>query len=63
MSDDICFMRATELAEKIKRRELSAREVMEAHLAQIDRLNPECSDRLVNRDIICKQISEDVPGA
>ncbi len=41
MSDDIRFMPATELAAKIKRRELSAREVMAAFLAQIERVNPE----------------------
>jgi amidase len=37
---DICFMTATELAGKIRSRELSAREVMQAHLDQIERLNP-----------------------
>lgn len=37
---DICFMTATEMAERIRRRDLSAREVMEAHLAQIKRVNP-----------------------
>jgi amidase len=36
---DICFLRATELARGIRARELSAREVMEAHLAQIKRVN------------------------
>lgn len=40
MDDSICFMTATELAAKIRTRELSAREVMEAHLAQIERVNP-----------------------
>lgn len=40
MSDEICFMTATELARKIRERGLSAREVMEAHLAQIERVNP-----------------------
>ncbi len=38
---DICFLRATELARLIRDRELSAREVMEAHLEQIDRVNPQ----------------------
>jgi amidase len=33
-------MTATELAHRIRARELSAREVMDAHLAQIDRVNP-----------------------
>ena len=37
---EICFMTATELARRIRERELSAREVMEAHLSQIDRVNP-----------------------
>ncbi|HUG14545.1 MAG TPA: amidase [Thermomicrobiales bacterium] len=40
MSDDICFMTATDLARQIKQRELSAREVMVAHLARIERVNP-----------------------
>jgi len=39
-NSEICFMTATELAHRIRARELSAREVMDAHLAQIDRLNP-----------------------
>ncbi len=37
----ICFLPATELARLLRRKELSAREVLEAHLAQIDRLNPQ----------------------
>ncbi len=37
---EICFMTATELAGKIRTRELSALEVMEAHLSQIERINP-----------------------
>src|SRR5436190_15444513 len=37
---DLCFLTATELAARIRARELSAREVMEAHLAQIERVNP-----------------------
>jgi amidase len=37
---DLCFMTATDLASSIRDRKLSAREVMEAHLAQIDRVNP-----------------------
>ena len=41
MSDELCFMTATDLAAKIRSKELSAREVMEAHLAQIERTNPE----------------------
>ncbi len=37
---DICFLPATELARRIRARELSAVEVMEAHIAQIERVNP-----------------------
>lgn len=40
MNDDICFMTAHELAQRIRRKELSAVEVMRAHLAQIERINP-----------------------
>ena len=37
---DLCFLSARELAASIRRKELSAREVMQAHLAQIERVNP-----------------------
>ncbi|MBN1400653.1 MAG: amidase, partial [Anaerolineae bacterium] len=40
-ASELCFMTATELAQRIRRKEVSAREVMEAHLAQIERLNPQ----------------------
>ena len=41
MSDsEICFMTATELALRIRARNLSAVELMRAHLDQIDRVNP-----------------------
>lgn len=39
-ADEICFMTARELEESIRRRELSAREVMTAHLQQIAEINP-----------------------
>ncbi len=39
-AEEICFMTARELAESIRRRELSAREVMTAHLQQIAKINP-----------------------
>ena len=38
--NDLCFLPATELAQRIQRKELSAREVMAAHLAQIEQVNP-----------------------
>jgi amidase len=40
MSADICFMTAIELAQALRARKLSAVEVMAAHLAQIDAVNP-----------------------
>jgi amidase len=40
MMDDICFATATELVERIRNKELSCVEVMQAHLDQIDRVNP-----------------------
>jgi amidase len=37
---DLCGMTAVELAARLARKQVSAREVMTAHLAQIERLNP-----------------------
>ncbi len=39
-NSDVCFQTATEIRELIQTRKLSVREVMEAHLDQIDRINP-----------------------
>jgi amidase len=41
MTSDLCFTPARELAARIRSRQLSAREVMAAHLEQINRLNPQ----------------------
>ncbi|GAC1571277.1 MAG: amidase [Candidatus Elarobacter sp.] len=38
---EICFLDASELARRIRAKDYSAREVMRAHLAQIERVNPE----------------------
>jgi amidase len=40
VSDDLCVRPATELAALVRDREISARELLEAHLTRIDRLNP-----------------------
>jgi amidase len=40
MTADLCFRTATELAAMIRRREVSALELMQAHIAQIERINP-----------------------
>jgi len=37
---DLCFLSAVELATRIRQKQVSAREVMTAHLAQIERINP-----------------------
>ena len=37
---ELCYMSAVELADRIRRKQVSAREVMTAHLAQIERINP-----------------------
>ncbi len=37
---EICFMTATEMVQRIHARDLSSRDVMEAHLSQIERVNP-----------------------
>ena len=41
MTSPLCFTSARALAGLIARRKVSAREVMQAHLAQIARLNPQ----------------------
>jgi len=51
-ADDICFMDATDLAARIRSKELSAREVMTAHLEQIARVNPKVN-------AIVTQVSDD----
>lgn len=38
--DDVCFRPATELAAMLRAREVSARELLDAHLDRIDRFNP-----------------------
>jgi amidase len=38
--DDLCDLTAVDLAARIRRKEVSAREVMAAHLARIERVNP-----------------------
>jgi amidase len=40
VTDDLCLRPATELAALVRAREVSARELLEAHLDRIDRLNP-----------------------
>ncbi len=41
MSQEICYLGATEMAAEIRAGQLSAREVMQAHLARIESVNPQ----------------------
>ena len=41
MSNELCFKTAVELAGLIRDGELSARELLEVHLDQIERINPQ----------------------
>jgi len=40
-ANELCFLSAIELAGRLRRREVSCREVLEAHLAQIARVDPQ----------------------
>ena len=40
MTTDLCFLPAIELARLLRDKEISAREVLSAHLQQIERVNP-----------------------
>ena len=54
---EICFMRATDLVAMLRKRKLSAREVMQAHLRQIERVNPKVNAivTLVDEDKLMAQ--------
>src|SRR6266699_990101 len=54
---EICFLRATDLAAMIREKKLSAREVMEVHLRQIERVNPKVNAivTLVDEDRLMAQ--------
>src|SRR5467141_1565156 len=55
--NEICFMRATDLAATIREKKLSAHEVMQAHLLQIERVNPKVNAivTLVDEDQLMAQ--------
>ena len=48
---EICFLTATELVRRIRVKELSVREVMEAHLTQIERVNPKVNAIVTHTDL------------
>src|SRR5438105_3589353 len=39
-AEDLCYVSAIELVSRIRRKQISARDVMTAHLARIERVNP-----------------------
>lgn len=41
MNTELCFLTATQLAEKIRTKQCSSQEVVQAHLAQIEKTNPQ----------------------
>jgi amidase len=55
--NEICFMRAADLAATIREKKLSAHEVMQAHLRQIERVNPKVNAivTLVDEDQLMAQ--------
>ena len=40
----LCFFNATDLAKKIREKEVSSLEIMEAHLSQIENVNPKVNN-------------------
>src|SRR4030095_12988580 len=54
---DICFLPATEMSRLIRQKKLSVREVMEAHLRQIDRVNSKVNSlvTMVDGDLLLAQ--------
>jgi amidase len=56
-SNDICFMRAVDILDAIRKKKLSAREVMEAHLKQIKALNSKVNAivTLASEDVLIAQ--------
>ena len=50
-STEICFLTATELTRRIRAKDLSVREVIEAHLAQIERVNPKVNAIVTHSDL------------
>ena len=51
MTTNLCFLTATELVHSLRKKAISAREVLSAHLAQIERVNQRVNaiDSLVSK--------------
>jgi amidase len=63
-ADDLCFMTGRDLAALIRSRKVSSREVMTAHLGQIERINP-VINAIVARldDRTCLELAEEADRA
>jgi amidase len=61
-STDLCFTPATELAALLRGRSVSAREVLDAHLDRIDRVNPEVN-AIVTLDVDGARAAADAADA
>src|SRR5215217_7855715 len=62
MTDDLCFRPATELAALLRAGEISARELLDAHLDRIDRLNP-AINAVVTLDVEGARVAADAADA
>src|SRR5688572_33449013 len=49
--EELCDLSAIELAARIRRKDVSARDVMSAHLARIERVNPKVNARSEERRV------------
>ncbi len=64
IADALCFTSARELAQLIRSRQVSAREVMSAYLAQIARLNPKLNAIVAKLDDdVCLRLADDADHA
>ena len=55
MSNELCFQSAVQLASLVRSGELSARELLDAHLDQIDRVNPQVNAIVTLSDDLARE--------
>ena len=63
MSDDLALRPATELAQRLRRRELSALELLQHHLRRVERLNPALNAVVVFDTDVALQRARDADAA
>ena len=59
--DEICFLNALDMVSLIKKKKISSREVMQAHLAQIKKVNPIITSRTVPPPIAVMKAMTKIP--